>query len=43
MGLLSIIHSIRITHLSRRHASTTDIPEETREKIRSFRQKHFTE
>jgi hypothetical protein len=40
MGILSIIHSIR---RSRRQASTTDLPEETQEKIRSFRQKHFME
>jgi hypothetical protein len=44
MGLLlSIIHSIHIARMSHRQASTTDIPEETQEKIRSFRQKHFTE
>lgn len=43
MGLLSIIHSIRIGRTSPRQASTTDIPDEVQEKIRSFRQKHFME
>jgi hypothetical protein len=43
MNFLSIIRSIRLSRLSHRSASTTDLPEDVQEKIRSFRQKHFME